>query len=81
MVAKIALSTRFTRVGWADAAKAVAAAGNDALLMPDFPNETDADLGNKSKKRLSARISTTTTGVMRVLAELPGARRVLRRRG
>lgn len=32
------------RSGWAEAAKTVAAAGNDALVLPDFANEEDAEL-------------------------------------
>ncbi|MBS0316927.1 MAG: AbrB/MazE/SpoVT family DNA-binding domain-containing protein [Proteobacteria bacterium] len=32
------------RSGWADAAEAVAAAGDDALLLGEFGNAADADL-------------------------------------
>ena len=32
------------RAGWADAAKAVAAAGEDTLLMGEFDNAADVDL-------------------------------------
>lgn len=32
------------RAGWAEAAKAVAAAGEDVLLMGEFGNADDADL-------------------------------------
>jgi antitoxin MazE len=32
------------RAGWAEAARRVAAAGDDALLMPQFANEEDAEL-------------------------------------
>lgn len=32
------------RVGWADAARAVAQAGDDALVWPEFPNTDDAEL-------------------------------------
>jgi antitoxin MazE len=31
------------RAGWAEASKRVAAAGDDALLMPELPNADDAD--------------------------------------
>jgi len=33
------------RAGWAEAAKAVAAAGEDSLLMGEFGNADDAELG------------------------------------
>jgi len=32
------------RSGWAEAAKKIAAAGDDALLLPAFANEDDAEL-------------------------------------
>jgi antitoxin MazE len=32
------------RAGWAEASMRVAAAGDDALVLPDFSNEEDADL-------------------------------------
>ena len=32
------------RAGWAEASKKLAAAGDDALALPDFPNEGDAEL-------------------------------------
>jgi antitoxin MazE len=32
------------RAGWADAAKALAAMGGDALVMGEFVNEADAEL-------------------------------------
>ncbi len=32
------------RQGWADASKAVAAAGDDALVWPEFANADDKDL-------------------------------------
>jgi len=32
------------RTGWAEAAKKIAAAGDDALLMGEFGNEADKDL-------------------------------------
>ena len=32
------------RAGWAEAAKKIAAAGDDALVLPAFPNENDAEL-------------------------------------
>jgi antitoxin MazE len=32
------------RSGWAEAAKRVAAAGDDALVIPEFANEEDAEL-------------------------------------
>ncbi len=32
------------RSGWAEASKALAAAGDDALVMPEFPNADDAEL-------------------------------------
>jgi antitoxin MazE len=32
------------RAGWAEASKKVAAAGDDALLWPEFANEADRDL-------------------------------------
>ncbi len=32
------------RAGWTEAAKAVAAAGGDELLMGEFPNAEDAEL-------------------------------------
>lgn len=32
------------RSGWADASKRLAAAGDDALVLPDFANEQDAEL-------------------------------------
>jgi antitoxin MazE len=32
------------RAGWADAAQAVAAAGDDLLVWPEFPNEDDKTL-------------------------------------
>jgi antitoxin MazE len=31
------------RQGWAQAAKEIAARGEDKLVLPDFPNEADAD--------------------------------------
>jgi antitoxin MazE len=33
-----------TREGWADASQAIAGAGDDALLMGEFPNADDAEL-------------------------------------
>lgn len=33
-----------TRAGWAEAAKALAVAGDDGLVLPDLPNEDDAEL-------------------------------------
>jgi antitoxin MazE len=35
---------RRVREGWAEACKALAATGDDALLWPDFPNEGDDEL-------------------------------------
>jgi antitoxin MazE len=35
---------RAVREGWAEASKAIAAAGEDALVWPEFPNEGDAEL-------------------------------------
>jgi antitoxin MazE len=35
---------RPARAGWAEAAKKVAAAGDDALVMGEFRNEADAEL-------------------------------------
>ena len=32
------------RAGWAQAARKIAATGDDALVMPEFSNESDADL-------------------------------------
>ena len=32
------------RANWAQAAQKIAAAGDDALVMPEFTNESDADL-------------------------------------
>ena len=32
------------RAGWAQAAQALAAAGDDQLVMPDFANDGDAEL-------------------------------------
>jgi antitoxin MazE len=32
------------RSGWAEASKVVAAAGDDALVLPEFANEDDAEL-------------------------------------
>lgn len=32
------------RSGWADASKGIAAAGDDALVLPDFQNEGDSEL-------------------------------------
>ena len=32
------------RTGWADASRRLAAAGNDALVLPEFANEGDAEL-------------------------------------
>ena len=32
------------RAGWAQAARKIAATGDDALVMPEFVNESDADL-------------------------------------
>ena len=32
------------RSGWADASMKLAADGGDALVLPEFPNEADADL-------------------------------------
>lgn len=32
------------RTGWADAAKAIAACGDDSLVWPEFANEDDADI-------------------------------------
>jgi antitoxin MazE len=32
------------RAGWAQAAQKIAATGDDALVMPEFANESDADL-------------------------------------
>ena len=32
------------RAGWADAASRIAAAGDDALVLPDFENEADSEL-------------------------------------
>jgi antitoxin MazE len=37
------------RAGWAEAAKAVAEQGNDALLMGEFGNADDADLAWQSR--------------------------------
>jgi antitoxin MazE len=33
-----------SREGWAEASKAIAAAGDDALVMGEFPNADDAEL-------------------------------------
>jgi antitoxin MazE len=33
-----------TRAGWAEAAKSIAAAGDDKLVLPEFANEEDAEL-------------------------------------
>ena len=33
-----------TRLGWAEASRAIAAAGEDALVWPEFSNAGDADL-------------------------------------
>ena len=35
---------RAPREGWADQSKAIAAAGDDALVWPEFANEEDAEL-------------------------------------
>ncbi len=35
---------RKVREGWADASKAIAAAGDDALVWPEFANEADSEL-------------------------------------
>lgn len=35
---------RAARQGWADASKAIAEAGNDALVWPEFSNEGDSEL-------------------------------------
>jgi antitoxin MazE len=35
---------RIPRAGWAEAAKQIAAAGDDALVVPEFGNEGDAEL-------------------------------------
>lgn len=35
---------RMPREGWAEASKALAAAGDDALVWPEFANEEDAQL-------------------------------------
>jgi antitoxin MazE len=35
---------RHPRAGWADAAKRIAEAGDDALVWPEFGNASDADL-------------------------------------
>lgn len=35
---------KLARAGWAEAAQAIAAAGDDALLMGDFGNAADQDL-------------------------------------
>lgn len=32
------------RAGWAEASKKIAAAGDDALVLPDFENESDGEL-------------------------------------
>jgi antitoxin MazE len=32
------------RTGWADASRRLAAAGDDALALPEFANEADAEL-------------------------------------
>jgi len=32
------------RAGWADACKALAAAGKDAMVLPEFANEEDREL-------------------------------------
>jgi antitoxin MazE len=35
--------SKSTRSGWAEASKAIAAAGDDTLVLPEFLNEDDAD--------------------------------------
>ena len=35
---------RHPREGWAEASRALAASGDDALVWPEFPNEGDAEL-------------------------------------
>ncbi len=35
---------RNVREGWADASRAIAAAGEDALIWPEFGNEADSEL-------------------------------------
>jgi antitoxin MazE len=35
---------RHVRQGWSDASRALAAAGDDALVWPEFVNEEDRDL-------------------------------------
>lgn len=37
-------TSRGARTGWADAAKALSAQGNDALVMGEFGNADDTDL-------------------------------------
>lgn len=32
------------RTGWAEASRQIAASGDDALVLPEFSNEADADL-------------------------------------
>ncbi len=34
---------KVARQGWAEASKAIAARGEDRLVLPDFANEADAD--------------------------------------
>ncbi len=36
--------SKTVRAGWAQAAQKIAAAGDDALVMPEFANESDAEL-------------------------------------
>jgi antitoxin MazE len=40
----LAPTKRHPRAGWADAAKRIAEAGDDALVWPEFGNAGDADL-------------------------------------
>jgi antitoxin MazE len=40
----LAPAKRHPRAGWADAAKRIAAAGDDALVWPAFSNAADVDL-------------------------------------
>jgi len=39
-----AISDRLPRAGWADAARAIAAQGDDVLAWPEFANAGDAEL-------------------------------------
>lgn len=58
-------AVRPARMGWAEAAKALAAQGDDALVMGEFGNESEAESQGRCAGHRSDRLRTRTGGATR----------------